>query len=159
MKQTLTIILLFVTISMMGQSNINLLPQHMLKYIGIYTQDQFEEVVGEPYDDTGEELVYGVHNTYTDDDTAIYCKYNNGKLISVRFPTKYYLGYVTAFFFSVEGFPQKEATARSKGLYDLKKDEYDTWLSVKIKWKNLGMQMSNIDEIRGTATVHYYHNK
>ena len=159
MKKVLTILLLFFTVSMMGQPSISLLPQDMLHYIGITSQEQFEEVVGQPFDDTGEELVYGVHNTYTDDDTAIYCRYNKGTLVSVRFATRYYLGYVTAFFFSIDGFPAKEETAQKKGLFNLKKDAFDNWVSVRMKWKNLGMQMFNIDENQGTATVNYYHNK
>lgn len=159
MKHCLTLFLLFASLSLSGQSKIDLRPQSMLNYIGISSQEQFEELVGQPYDDTGEELVYGVYNSYTDADTAIYCRYNNNILTSVRFATRYYLGYVTAFYFSIEGFPAKEETARRQGLFDLKKDGFDNWVSVRIKWKNLGMQMSNIDENLGTATVNYYHNK
>ena len=103
---------------------LNLLPDSMQQYIGKVTRKQFEKVVGSmiDYNDATKTYSYAIINSnVSGDDTTIQCFYreSDNMLISVMFPTKYYLTYWIGFQ-HLKGFPKTQAEMERLGVRIIK---------------------------------------
>lgn len=86
--------MLLVSVNALSQVEFDLLPKNVINYIGKVDKSQFEKIVGEGVTEEGF-FVYNVINKFDKQPTDIRCFYreSDGKLISLKFPTTYYLGY------------------------------------------------------------------
>jgi len=148
------------------EGGFDLMPTNMQNYLGKVNREQFEKIVGhsigvEPINLPGGEglyyILYSVMNTYTKDETGIRCVYrkSDGKLISVRFPTRYWLGYCIDFGGTKEG-------EGVKGFIDektntvWKKDVYENPVRIDYKVPNFGMSITDINIKTGTCIINYH---
>ena len=137
----------------------SLLPRNMVKYVGKIDRDSLERMIGSPIDEAEGFYYYEVYNTYDKEVTGIQCYFDDkfGKLISVRFPTRYYLGYWMDFT-RITGYPKKQVDAVRKGNMQIKKDALKRVYWVNLKYKGFGCQIYDIQRHYGfeTAVINYH---
>ena len=129
----------------------DLMPSNMINYIGKVDKNQFEKIVGSPTAyEAGNVVVYNVINEYTKMETGIRCFYHEttGKLISVRFGTRSFMGYFLDFVY-MEGFNEKLHMKTSVPLSQNPS-------KIEFKFKGLSCQITNIVYGVGTATINYH---
>ena len=114
--------------------NFNLLPKNMINYLGKVNQEDFEQLVGEPVGDEDGFIVYEIDSEYEKVPIAIRCMYNNkGKLIHVRFPTPYHMGYELGFIHLPE--------YKKWGSHKVYKNQFNITYRVDYKYKGFGAQI------------------
>lgn len=169
MKKLLLFIALVYCIGLQAQEKFNaieqnLFSQNMQNYLGKVNREQFESLVGSPvkYEQNPNDwsikvYVYNVINDYSKDVTGIRCVYreSDGMLISVRFGSRYYLGYWIDFI-TLKGYPKTEAEAKSKGMFMPKYNRFNEIYQVDFKCGGLGMQIMDINKKNGTCTINYH---
>lgn len=155
MKKIFCALLLAVSFVANAQVEIKLMPDEVRKLIGS-PRSSFEGIVGSPTDSTETHVCYEVFNTYDKVPMVIHCGYSKETLVSIMFPTRYYLGYWLSFV-TQEGYP-KRAEAEKRGLTVIRKDIFGEPVSVKMKWKSLGLHIMDIHEVFGVevATINYF---
>ena len=158
-KLILGTIFLFISLMSSGQNKFDLTPDNMIKFIGKVNQEQFEQSVGSPVGEEEGFVVYEVENTYDNEITAIRCFYreSDGKLISVKFGTRHYLGYWIDFT-RLNGYPKAEKEAQRRGMFTPKKDQLGEIYQVNLKLKTFGCQIMDIREnpYYSTAIINYH---
>lgn len=131
----------------------------MINYLGKVNRSHFEEIVGHPVRMEEEFIVYQVESTYDERITDIRCYYreSDGKLISVRFGTSYYLAYWINFR-RLPGSPETEAEAQRLGMFLPKKDKFGNIYQINFRLKNFGCQIMDIREYPhySTAIINYH---
>jgi hypothetical protein len=160
MKKIFLFLALLACITLQAQVEFDLMPTNMQNYLGKVNREQFEKIVGSPVDyEAGNVVVYNVINSYSKDETGIRCFYRerDGKLISVRFGSRYYLGYLVEFLY-LPDFPKdsNHEECVKKGIFNEKKDSYGIIMQYNFKLNGFGMQMTNINETTGTCTINYH---
>lgn len=158
-KLILGTIFLFISLMALGQNKFDLTPDNMIKFIGKVNQEQFEQSVGSPVGEEEGFIVYEVENTYNNEITAIRCFYreSDGKLISVKFGTRYYLAYWIGFT-RLNGYPKTEKEAQRRGMFAPKKDQFGEIYQVNLKLRTFGCQIMDIRETPyySTAIINYH---
>jgi len=152
MKKILLFMALLFCIGLQAQNELSLLPANMQQYLGKVNKEAFEKIAGEPvgYEDGGF-IVYNVINTYTKDETGIRCFYNQttGKLVSMRFGSRFYLAYCIGFF-DVKGYVDEKTNAKFSDYY------HGEWHRVDYHVAGFGCQITNINKDSGTCTINYH---
>jgi len=136
------------------EGGFDLMPTNMKNYLGKVNREQFEKLVGEPVgEEDGGFIAYNVINTANDsnDETGIRCFYNQttGKLVSVRFGTRFYLAYCIDFG-ELKGYISEKVNAKFSDYY------YGDWHRVDFHVTGFGCQISNINRDSGTCTINYH---
>ena len=150
---------LTVSIPLFAQDTLDLTPKNMIKLVGKVDKSSFEQIVGSPVGYENDRVVYDVTSAYDGNITAIGCYYreSDGKLISVQFITRYYLGYWIGFVL-LDGFPKTEEEAERLGMVTYRKDKFGEINQVHLKLKSFGCQILNIEEksYYTTAVINYH---
>lgn len=159
MKKYFIISFLFFSIELFGQVKFDLMPTNMMNYVGKIKKDSLDKLIGLPFEEAEGFYYYEVENIYDNEITGLQCFFRekDGILISVRFPTKNYLGYWIDFT-KIEGYPKKSSIAQSKGLMKIKKDAFNNMESLDLKYNHFGCQFRNFvnhGDIK-TAVINYH---
>lgn len=161
MRIKMLIMLLWVSIVAIGQTHFDLLPSNMQKYVGKITKNSLEHLIGPAFDEAEGFYYYEVINTYDNIPTGIVCYFREADsvLVSCKFPTPHYAGYLYDFT-TLRGFPKRKI-AEQKGNIVIKRDALKNPYWINLKFKEFGCQIFDIKRRYGltTAVINYHTNR
>ena len=159
MRKFVSILALMLAVTTFGQVKFDLLPDNMRKYVGKVTKEQFDSIIGPPFEEREGLYCYEVINSFDDVQTGLLCYFRerDSVLVSVRFPTRSYLSYWIDFTM-IKGYPKKASVAASKGLRKVKKDIFGNPYWVNLKFRGFGCQIYDIKWHHNfkTAVINYH---